>query len=187
MVVLAQEEARLLGHGHIGTEHLLLALLHDDGPTAAALHRQSVTLHDLRAAVETRVGRSDNAPSGHIPFTPNAKTALEMSLREALHVGHNYIAGPHLLLGLLRVEDGRAFQLLADRHIDLAGLRNELLDHATSNPAHEPAGPPFGPTLAGFTVADLHHELSQLRAELAALRSLIEQRLPPPPQEPPTH
>ena len=152
-------------------------------PGQEALGAQGVTLTDLRAAVGTRAGRADGMPSGHIPFTPNAKTALEMSLREALQIGHNYIAGPHLLLGLLRVENCQAIQLLADRGVELDALRSELIDHAASK---EHAGPLLGSALAGFTVADLHHELSQLRAELAALRILIKQRLPPPPEEPAT-
>ena len=178
-VVLAQEEARLLNHGYIGTEHLLLGVLHDSGPAADALQAQGLTLHDVRAAVEARVKRGDSTPSGHIPFTPHAKTALEMGLRSALDIGHNYIAGPHLLLGLLRIEDSQAVKLLADSGIDMDTLRSELLDSAAVPEADAPL---LGSSPTGVTVADLHRQLTELRAEVAALRELLEQRLPPPPE-----
>src|SRR6478609_3993660 len=91
-VVLAQEEARLLGHGHIGTEHLLLGLLHEgEGVGAIALRRLGIGLEGVREDVEGLIGRADDSPPGHIPFTPRAKKVLELSLREALSLGHNYI------------------------------------------------------------------------------------------------
>lgn len=106
VVVLSQEEARLLSHNYIGTEHVVLGLIHEgEGIAARALKDCGVSLEAARRQVEEKVGRGQQSPPGHIPFTPRAKKVMELGLREALQLGHNYIGTEHLLLGLLRVED----------------------------------------------------------------------------------
>jgi ATP-dependent Clp protease ATP-binding subunit ClpC len=113
VVVLAQEEARLLNHSHIGTEHLLLGLLHESqGVAARALEALGISLESARTEVERMIGRGEGVPSGHIPFTPRAKKVLELSLREALNLDHNYIGTEHILLGLIREQEGVAAQAL---------------------------------------------------------------------------
>lgn len=106
VVVLAQEEARLLNHNYIGTEHILLGLIHEgEGVAAKALESLSISLEAVRSQVEDIIGQGGSSPSGHIPFTPRAKKVLELSLREALQLGHNYIGTEHILLALLEIED----------------------------------------------------------------------------------
>ena len=103
VVVLAQEEARLLNHSYIGTEHILLGLIHEgEGVAAKALESLGISLEAVRSQVEEIIGQGGSSPSGHIPFTPRAKKVLELSLREALQLGHNYIGTEHILLGLIR-------------------------------------------------------------------------------------
>jgi ATP-dependent Clp protease ATP-binding subunit ClpC len=117
VVVSAQEEARELGNNYIGTEHLLLGLLvASDSLASASLSALGYTRDDARASVEAMVGRGKASPGGHIPFTPRAKKVLELSLREALQLKHNYIGTEHILLGLVREGEGRAAQILAARH-----------------------------------------------------------------------
>jgi len=107
VVVLAQEEARLLNHNYIGTEHILLGLIHEgEGVAAKALESLGISLEAVRSQVEEIIGQGGSSPSGHIPFTPRAKKVLELSLREALQLGHNYIGTEHILLALLEQEDG---------------------------------------------------------------------------------
>ena len=107
VVVLAQEEARLLNHNYIGTEHILLGLIHEgEGVAAKALESLGISLEAVRSQVEEIIGQGGSSPSGHIPFTPRAKKVLELSLREALQLGHNYIGTEHILLALLELEDG---------------------------------------------------------------------------------
>jgi ATP-dependent Clp protease ATP-binding subunit ClpC len=102
VVVLAQDEARLLNHNYIGTEHILLGLIHEnEGVGAKALEALGVTLDAVREQVRDIIGEGNQTPSGHIPFTPRAKKVLELSLREALQLGHNYIGTEHILLGLI--------------------------------------------------------------------------------------
>jgi ATP-dependent Clp protease ATP-binding subunit ClpC len=105
VVVLAQEEARLLNHNYIGTEHLLLGLTHE-GVAAKALQYLDISLEAVRAQVEEIIGQGQSAPIGHIPFTPRAKKVLELSRREAKQLGHNYIGTEHILLGLIREGEG---------------------------------------------------------------------------------
>jgi hypothetical protein len=124
VVVLAQEEARLLDHNYIGTEHILLGLMQGDGVASTALARLDVTQNAVRVEVEAIVGRGDRHPSGHIPFTPRAKKVLEFSLREALQLGHNYIGTEHILLGLLREGEGVAAQVLAKLGVGLERARS---------------------------------------------------------------
>ncbi|MBA2624296.1 MAG: hypothetical protein H0U89_01615 [Acidimicrobiia bacterium] len=130
VVVLAQEEARRLGHDWIGTEHVLLGLLREQGTVAAeVLTAMGVRLDRVRGEVEGIIGRrSGTSPSGHIPFTPRAKKVLELSLREALHLGHNHIGTEHVLLGLLREGEGLANQVLVKLGADLPRVRQAVLD-----------------------------------------------------------
>ena len=130
VVVYAQEEARSLGHRHIGTEHLLLALLRDEREIpAATLASRGVTLDLARERVVAIAGRSTELPSGQIPFTPRAKKVLERALREALSLGVDHIATEHLMLGLLRDADGIGAQVLADLGA-LEELRADLIGAA---------------------------------------------------------
>src|ERR1700722_10989462 len=136
VVVLAQEEARILRHNYIGTEHLLLGILAEgDGTAFRPLDELGVTLEIARQQVEGIVGTGQNAMSGHIPFTPRAKKVLELSLREALKLGHNYIGTEHMLLGLVReAEDqagtregpGVAAQILTEHAGDLLAVRQAV-------------------------------------------------------------
>ena len=112
-MVLAQEEARMLNHNYIGTEHILLGLISEgEGVAAKALESLGIALEGVRQQVEEIIGQGQQAPSGHIPFTPRAKKVLELSLREALQLGHNYIGTEHILLGLIREGEGVAAQVL---------------------------------------------------------------------------
>jgi ATP-dependent Clp protease ATP-binding subunit ClpC len=127
-VVLAQEEARRLKHNYIGTEHLLLGLLGEpDGLAGRVLQRSGLSLEGGRDAVSAIVGPGTAAPSGHIPFTPRAKKTLELALREATHLHHNYIGTEHILLGLIREGDGVAAEILK-QHADLLAIRMAMLD-----------------------------------------------------------
>ncbi len=128
VVVLAQEEARLLNHNYIGTEHLLLGLIHEgEGLAAKALESLGVSLDQVRSQVEDMIGVGTATPQGHIPFTPRAKKVLELSLREALQLGHNYIGTEHILLGLLREGEGVAAQVLMKIGLDMQKVRQTVL------------------------------------------------------------
>jgi ATP-dependent Clp protease ATP-binding subunit ClpC len=128
VVVLAQEEARLLNHNYIGTEHILLGLIHEgEGVAAKALESLSISLEGVRAQVEEIIGQGGSSPSGHIPFTPRAKKVLELSLREALQLGHNYIGTEHILLGLIREGEGVAAQVLVKLGADLSRVRQQVI------------------------------------------------------------
>jgi ATP-dependent Clp protease ATP-binding subunit ClpA len=128
VVVLAQEEARLLNHNYIDTEHLLLALIHEgEGVAATALESLGISLEVVRAQVEEMIGQGERAPTRHIPFTPRAKKVLELSLREALQLGHNYIGTEHILLGLLREGEGVAAQVLVRLGADLSRVRQQVI------------------------------------------------------------
>ncbi|QWC86111.1 ATP-dependent Clp protease ATP-binding subunit [Nocardioidaceae bacterium] len=128
VVVLAQEEARMLSHNYIGTEHILLGLIHEgEGVAAKALESLGISLEAVRAQVEEIIGQGQQAPSGHIPFTPRAKKVLELSLREALQLGHNYIGTEHILLGLIREGEGVAAQVLVKLGADLNSVRQQVI------------------------------------------------------------
>ncbi|MDA0300190.1 MAG: ATP-dependent Clp protease ATP-binding subunit [Actinobacteria bacterium] len=128
VVVLAQEEARLLNHAYIGTEHILLGLIHEgEGVAAKALESMSISLEAVRNQVEEIIGQGGSSPSGHIPFTPRAKKVLELSLREALQLGHNYIGTEHILLGLIREGEGVAAQVLVKLGADLSRVRQQVI------------------------------------------------------------
>jgi ATP-dependent Clp protease ATP-binding subunit ClpC len=129
VVVLAQEEATRLNHDHIGTEHILLGVLHEgDGVGAKALLSLRISLDAVRQEVEQIVGRGQQTPSGHIPFTPRGKKVLELSLREALQLGHDYIGTEHILLGLIREGDGVAAQVLVQLGADLNRVRQQVIE-----------------------------------------------------------
>src|SRR5438105_5804634 len=128
VVVLAQEEARMLNHNYIGTEHILLGLIHEgEGVAAKALESLNISLETVRQQVEEIIGQGQAAPTGHIPFTPRAKKVLELSLREALQLGHNYIGTEHILLGLIREGEGVAAQVLQKLGADLNRVRQTVI------------------------------------------------------------
>ncbi len=128
VVVLAQEEARMLNHNYIGTEHILLGLIQDgDGVGTQALESLGISLEAARQQVEEIVGRGEKAPTGHIPFTPRAKKVLELSLREAQQLGHNYIGSEHILLGLVREGGGAATEVLVRSGADLDRVRQAVV------------------------------------------------------------
>ncbi len=136
VVVLAQEEARALKHNYIGTEHLLLGLLRErEGLAARALGALGVQLEDVRAQVAQIIGQGDEVEAGQIPFTPRAKRVLDLSLREALSLGHNYIGTEHLLLGIARENEGVAARILLDFDADAETLRNQVIG-MLSGPGH---------------------------------------------------
>src|SRR5580658_8939371 len=129
VVVLAQEEARMLNHNCVGTEHILLGLIHEgDGVAAKALEGLGISLDAVRQQVEEIIGLGQEVPSGHIPFTPRAKKVLELSLRESLQLGHNYIGTEHLLLGLISESRGVAAQVLVKLGADLSRVRHRVID-----------------------------------------------------------
>jgi ATP-dependent Clp protease ATP-binding subunit ClpC len=141
VVVLAQEEARMLNHNYIGTEHILLGLIHEgEGVAAKALESLGISLEAVRQQVEEIIGQGQQAPSGHIPFTPRAKKVLELSLREALQLGHNYIGTEHILLGLIREGEGVAAQILVKLGADLNRVRQQVIQLLHGYPGKEPAG-----------------------------------------------
>jgi len=139
VVVLAQEEARMLNHNYIGTEHILLGLIHEgEGVAAKALESLGIALEGVRQQVEEIIGQGQQAPSGHIPFTPRAKKVLELSLREALQLGHNYIGTEHILLGLIREGEGVAAQVLVKLGADLNRVRQQVLQLLSGYQGKEP-------------------------------------------------
>ena len=128
VVVLAQEEARMLNHSYIGTEHILLGLIHEgEGVAAKALESMDISLGAVREKVQEDIGQGQQNPPGHIPFTPRAKKVLELSLREALQLGHNYIGTEHILLGLIREGEGVAAQVLVKLGADLNRVRQTVI------------------------------------------------------------
>src|SRR6187397_1754205 len=140
VVVLAQEEARMLNHNYIGTEHILLGLIHEgEGVAAKALESLGISLDAVREQVQDIIGQGQQSPSGHIPFTPRAKKVLELSLREALQLGHNYIGTEHILLGLIREGEGVAAQVLVKLGADLNRVRQQVLQLLSGSSGKEPA------------------------------------------------
>jgi ATP-dependent Clp protease ATP-binding subunit ClpC len=128
VVKLAEEEARMLNHNYIGTEHILLGLIREgDGVAARALESLEINLDAVRQQVEQIIGQGQHAPSGHIPFTPRAKKVLELSLREAVQLGHDHIGTEHILLGLIREGDGVAAQVLVKMGADLNRVREQVI------------------------------------------------------------
>ena len=140
VVVLAQEEARMLNHNYIGTEHILLGLIHEgEGVASKALEQLGISLENVREQVQEIIGQGQQAPTGHIPFTPRAKKVLELSLREALQLGHNYIGTEHILLGLIREGEGVAAQVLVKLGADLNRVRQQVIQLLSGYQGKEPA------------------------------------------------
>ena len=183
VVVLAQEEARMLNHNYIGTEHILLALIHEgEGVAAKALTALGISLAATRQAVEDIIGRGMQAPSGHIPFTPRSKKVLELSLREALQLGSDYIGTEHILLGLIREGDGVAAQVLVSSGVDLNRARQQViqllhgprepdapLSAAVSAPPLSVSAPPPFSASAPPTDDDLVGRLASFAARLSTI------------------
>jgi ATP-dependent Clp protease ATP-binding subunit ClpC len=159
VVVLAQQEARMLNHNYIGTEHILLGLIREgDGVAARALTTMGISLDAVRQAVEDIIGRGTQAPSeGHIPFTPRSKKVLELSLREARQLGASYIGTEHILLGLIHEGDGVAAQVLVSSGVDLNRARQQVIgvlrgrpERQTPSSSESPSGDDLLSRLASF-------------------------------------
>ena len=195
MVVLAQEEARTLKHNYIGTEHILLGLLREEeGLAARVLESLDITVERVRAQVVRIVGSGEEVTSGQIPFTPRAKKVLELALREALRLGHNYIGTEHILLGLVRENEGVAARILLDCDADSETVRNEVIrmlstsaprqdadtthgqdgedDVARTDAAGEPALPDLG-TLSDAALDDLIDELLEQERAISYSRRIL--------------
>ena len=169
VVVLAQEEAKLLNHNYIGTEHILLGLIHEgEGVAAKALEALGINLEQVREQVQDIIGQGQQSPSGHIPFTPRAKKVLELSLREALQLGHSYIGTEHLLLGLIREGEGVAAQVLTKLGADTNKVRQQVIQLLSGYQGKEAVsvGGEVAPPQKGSQVLDQYgRNLSQAAAE----------------------
>jgi ATP-dependent Clp protease ATP-binding subunit ClpC len=173
VVVLAQDEARGLNHNWIGTEHLLLAVIREgQGVGAKALEAMQISLDAARQQVESIIGRGQEpVGDGHIAFTPRAKKVLELSLREALQIGHNYIGTEHILLGLIREGDGVAAQVLVNLGSDLNRARQQVIQllhgHQGTRPALSTIGEELGDRLASMAarLAVIERMLGEAAAE----------------------
>jgi ATP-dependent Clp protease ATP-binding subunit ClpC len=175
VVVLAQEEARLLNHSYIGTEHILLGLLREeDGIGCQALVRHGMSLAAARTEVVEIIGQGVESPVGHIPFTPRAKKVLEFSLREALQLGHNYIGTEHILLGMVRGGEGVAAQVLAKEGLTIGQLRETVLDLLKANPEQRIAASRSWSRTSG-TQAPCLHPPDQLRYRTLEIPSETDQ------------
>ncbi len=179
VVVLAQEEARMLDHNYIGTEHILLGLIHEgEGVAAASLESLGISLEAVRQGVEQIIGKGQQQPSGHIPFTPRAKKVLELSLREALQLGHDYIGTEHILLGLIREGEGVAAQVLVKLGADLNRVRQQVIqllrDRGEDEPGTAGAAPRTGP--AGRRERKLLSEVLGRVESMDSRLSAVEQR-----------
>jgi ATP-dependent Clp protease ATP-binding subunit ClpC len=164
VVVLAQDEARRLNHNYIGTEHILLGLIHEgEGVAAKALESLGINLNAVRTQVEEIIGRGQQAHPGHIPFTPRAKKVLELSLRESLQLGHNYIGTEHILLGLIREGDGVAAQVLVKLGADLNRVRQQVIELISGQQ------PDRLLPQEGVPVAGVHARLGAVEDRLAAV------------------
>jgi ATP-dependent Clp protease ATP-binding subunit ClpA len=162
VVVLAQEEARLLNHNYIGTEHILLGLVRAEGVAARELASIGVVLDRARQQLGEIIGQGDSSPSGHIPFTARAKTVLELSLREAIALGHNYIGTEHILLGLLREGEGVACQMLVEMGVNLPEVRARVLELVSGGAGEGVAAPMIRLS------AELEAVIEEARGEAAA-------------------
>ncbi|MDO5051784.1 MAG: ATP-dependent Clp protease ATP-binding subunit [Pseudoclavibacter sp.] len=172
VIVLAQEEAKMLNHNYIGTEHILLGLIHEgEGVAAKALESLDISLDAVREQVQDIIGQGQQRPTGHIPFTPRAKKVLELSLREALQLGHNYIGTEHILLGLIREGEGVAAQVLVKLGADLNRVRQQVIQLLSGFQGKEqvaagPGGEQAAPTGKGSAVLDqFGRNLTQAAAE----------------------
>jgi ATP-dependent Clp protease ATP-binding subunit ClpC len=199
VVVLAQEEARTLKHNYIGTEHILLGLLREEeGLAARVLESLDITVERVRAQVVRIVGSGEEVTSGQIPFTPRAKKVLELALREALSLGHNYIGTEHILLGLVRENEGVAARILLDFDADSEKIRNEVIrmlstssrphdagtmrahdtedDGSHTGAASAPALPDLG-TLPDGALDDLIDELLEQERAISYRRRIVHGKL----------
>jgi hypothetical protein len=178
VVVMAQEEARLLNHNYIGTEHILLGIVSlGEGTGAKALQSLGIRLEAVRQQVEEIVGVGKRSQSGHIPFTPRAKKALEMSLRESLQLGQDYIGTEHILLGLLREGDGVAAQVLVRMGADLNRVRDQVIQLLAEHEGQEPRtvrARPVSPSAAAFA---RQQEILRTLADITARLSAVEEHL----------
>ena len=179
VVVLAQEEARRLQHNYIGTEHILLGLLAEPGGLAfRVLERFGMSLDGTREEVKAVIGTGTGTVSGHIPFTPRAKKTLELALREALQLHHNYIGTEHILLGVMREGDGVGAQVLKQHSADLTPIRMAVLDLLSTMPTEATRGPRWlrrrVAAVAGSGEAPEPGESAELRTTPAADTSLSE-------------
>jgi ATP-dependent Clp protease ATP-binding subunit ClpC len=167
VVVLAQEEARMLNHNYIGTEHILLALAHEaEGIAGQVLTERGITVEKVRDRVGDLIGYGQQAPTGHIPFTPRAKLVLELSLKEARQLNVGYIATEHILLGLLREGDGVGFQIINALRVSPPDLRQAVLDRIAD--AHDAAAE------RGEPATTWESQLRQTERTKARLRTLTE-------------
>jgi len=181
VVVLAQEEARMLGHGYIGTEHILLGLLSEgEGLAAQALRALEITLEAAREQVSEIIGEGTGQPAGHIPFTPRTKKVLELSLREAQRLGDGYIGTEHILLGLAREGEGVGAQILERLGAPKDRVMAQVLATARTAPGEEPRRVPAGRMPAGAPVSmralmtrldDIVERLTAIENQLADLRN----------------
>jgi ATP-dependent Clp protease ATP-binding subunit ClpC len=175
VVVLAQEEARALSHNYIGTEHILLGLIHEnEGVAAKSLESIGISLDAVRTQVEEIIGKGRITPSGQIPFTPRAKKVLELSMRESIQLGHNYIGTEHILLGLIREGEGLGAQVLVKLGADLNRVRQQVIATLSGHHGSEEfdilsaaAEPEFG----------TYDEVIGLLRDIARRVKRIEQRL----------
>ncbi len=185
VVVLAQEEARMLNHNYIGTEHILLGLIHEgEGVAAKALESMGISLEAVREQVGAIIGQGQHAPSGHIPFTPRAKKVLELSLREGLQLGHDYIGTEHILLGLVREGEGVAAQVLVKMGADLNRVRQVVVELLHGSPGSGQAlGGPGVPGRRGRAAAldDVLFRLDSIAARLTAIERRLGIAEPPRP------
>jgi ATP-dependent Clp protease ATP-binding subunit ClpC len=173
VVVYAKEEALLLDHDHIGTEHLLLGLLRDDTDTAVQiLTGLGATLASARTQVEEAAGRGGEVPAGDIPFTPRAKKVLEYSLREALQLGHNYIGSEHILLGLIREGGDRGVEILKRLDIDPEKIRRNILATLRVRQQPRPAPGVFAPG-GGGGLSAIEARLSAMEDRLTRIERLL--------------
>jgi ATP-dependent Clp protease ATP-binding subunit ClpC len=173
VVVLAQEEARLLNHGYIGTEHILLGLLNEgEGIGCQALVRHGMSLAAARTQIVEIIGEGAESPASHIPFTPRAKKVLEFSLREALQLGHNYIGTEHILLGMVREGEGVAAQVIAMEGLTIGQLRETVLDLLKANPEQRIAASRSWPRTGGTQCL---HPPAQLRYRPTEIQSITGQ------------
>jgi len=186
VVVLSQEEARMLGHNYIGTEHILLGLLHEGtGVAARALTELGSSLAEARTQIEEIIGRGDPAHplEGHIPFTPRAKKVLELASRESRDLGHNYVGTEHILLGLMREGDGVGAQVLKRAGAEQPAVRHQVLQLLHSRPEDEV--PPVELRrvelrfdASGDAGRDIGRRLASLDARLAVIEQRLRERLP---------
>jgi ATP-dependent Clp protease ATP-binding subunit ClpC len=180
IVVLAQDEARALKHNYIGTEHILLGTLREnEGLGSVVLYELGASLDGLRAWVKENVGEGDEAVSGQIPFTPRAKKVLEMALREALSLGHNYIGTEHVLMGLIREEEGFHYKYLQSLDITPEQIRNSIIRHLSGPGRHliEPVDQ------IRSAAKNIRMGIKQISRGLDALEAALEQQLPPDPDK----